>query len=213
MTTASEREGDSDAAMLRAWADGDQRAGARLYRRHVGCLTRFFRNKVAERDLSDLLQATFMRGFEHRERYDERASFRGFLLGFARNILLHHYRSHYRKHDKIDFGVNSVAELGVSPSTVIAERQDELRLLAALRSLPIEQQILLELFYWEGMQGQELADLLEVPLGTVRTRLRRARQLLAKAYETDLGPGTGPVSLVDLDGWAKSVRNNLAESE
>jgi RNA polymerase sigma-70 factor (ECF subfamily) len=197
---------ESDAGLLQRWVSGDQRAGAQLYRRHAGSLTRFFRNKAAERDVPDLMQATFMRCFEHHARHRPDASFRAFLLGFARNILLHHYRTHHRKGAQLDFGVSSIVELGVSPTGIIAEQQAEQRLIAALRSLPLEQQILLELFYWEGMQGDELAEFYAVPVGTIRTRLRRARQLLASAYETASG---AIVSVTDLEGWARGIRDSL----
>jgi RNA polymerase sigma factor (sigma-70 family) len=174
---------EPDIDLLRAWKAGDQRAGTALYRRHAGSVTRFFRNKVAERDIADLLQATFMSCFERADRFREGSSFRAFVLAFARNLLLHHYRTRYRKDDKIDFAVSSVLDLGLSPSAVMVERQEEARLLAALRSLPVELQVLLELFYWENLAGPELAELHGVAEGTIRSRLRRARELLVVAYD------------------------------
>jgi len=202
-------ESQSDAALLGAWRAKDERSGAALYRRHAASVTRFFRNKVAEAEVADLTQATFLACLEHGDRYLEGASFRAFLLGFARNLLLHHYRSRYRKHDKIDFGVSSVIDLGVSPSSFAARQQEEQRLLAALRSLAVEQQILLELYYWENMQGQELAELYGVAEGTIRSRLRRARQLLAAAYEAiDPEPATTDTA-AGLDDWAAVIRERI----
>lgn len=202
---------DSDIDLLRAWKAGDQRAGTNLYRRHAGSVTRFFRNKVAERDVADLLQATFMICFEHAERYHEDANFRAYVLGFARNLLLHHYRTHYRKDDKIDFGVSSIVDLGLSPSAIMVERQEEVRLLAALRSLAVEQQILLELFYWENLGGSELAELYDVAEGTIRSRLRRARELLVVAYG-ELDPSSvGASTETNIDGWARHIREQLGE--
>jgi RNA polymerase sigma factor (sigma-70 family) len=200
----------SDAELLRAWKVGDKRSGARLYHRHAGTVDRFFRTKVAEADIGDLMQATFMTCFEHAENFKPEASFRAFLLGVARNLLLHHYRSRYRKHDKVDFGVSSILDIGVRPSAIIAEQQDERRLLNALRSLPLEQQILLELYYWEGMQGRELAELYGRPEGTIRTQLRRARQQLSATFEQLDGQRVGEaVSLADLDHWAEAIRARL----
>jgi RNA polymerase sigma factor (sigma-70 family) len=200
----------SDAELLQAWKAGDKRSGARLYHRYAGAVDRFFRTKVAEADIADLMQATFMTCFEHGENLEQDASFRAFLLGFARNLLLHHYRTRYRKHDKVDFGVSSILEIGVSPSAVIAEQQDERRLLMALRGLPIEQQILLELYYWEGMQGPELAEFYARPEGTIRTQLRRARQQLSASFEQLEGERVGePVSLANLDHWAQAIRVRL----
>lgn len=199
----------TDAALLEAWRSGDERSGAALYRRHAASVTRFFRNKVAERDIADLTQATFLACIEHAERYREDASFRAFVLAFARNLLLHHYRARYRKHDKIDFGVSSVIDLGLSPASIMVERQEQRRLLEALRSLAIEQQILLELYYWEHMRGPELAEFYAVAEGTIRTRLRRARQLLSAAYEAT--PGAKPGSSTGIETWAKQIRERLDE--
>lgn len=125
-------------------------------------------------------------------------------------MLLHHYRWRYRKGDKIDFGVTSMSDLGLSPSSVIGRKQREQQLLTALRSLPVEHQVLLELFYWEDMGGPELAQMYEVPLGTMRTRLRRARQLLGAALE-QLEVGLEQVADdASLDAWAREIRAQLA---
>ena len=56
----------------------------------------------------------------------------------------------------------------------------------ALRRIPLELQVALELYYWEGMAGPELAAALDLPEGTVRTRLRRGRQLVREQL-TELG--------------------------
>lgn len=205
---------DSDMALLLAWKTGDQRSGETLYRRHTSSVSRFFRNKVEARELADLMQATFLACFEHSDRYIEGASFRAFLLGVARNLLLHHYRSRYRKDDKIDFGVSSIVEIGVSPSAIMVAQQQERQLLAVLRSLAIEQQILLELYYWEDMQGRELAELYGVPEGTIRTRLRRARERLLTAFTEFETSATIPATtMTSLDSWARQVRDRFDERE
>lgn len=201
----------TDADLVRAWAGGDERAGLELYRRHVGAVVRFFRNKVADRDRSDLLQQTFMTCFEHADRYQPDASFRAFLLAIANNRLRNHYRSWSRKGEKIDFGVSSIAELGGSPSGFIAKRQEERKLIDALTSLPLEHQVLLELFYWERMDGRELAEFYGVPEGTIRTRLRRARQLLHEALEGTELPDEREAGELMIDTWARSIREQLDE--
>jgi RNA polymerase sigma factor (sigma-70 family) len=196
-----------DATLLAAWVGGDQRSGARLYGNHAVSVGRFFRNKVDARDVPDLIQATFLACFEHGDRLHEGASFRAFVFGFARNILFRHYRDKYRRHDKIDFGVSSLVDLGVTPTGIIANEQHQQRLLAALRTLCVEQQILLELYYWEGMRGSELGQLYELPEGTIRTQLRRARQLLAQAFERE---SSGPaVPVESLEAWARGLREQV----
>lgn len=174
-------------------------------------VVRFFRNKVPDRDRNDLLQSTFMACFEHAGRYRPDASFRAFLLGIANNLLRNHYRSWSRKGDKIDFGVSSIRELGVSPSGFIAKRQEERQLIDALTRLPLEHQILLELFYWERMDGRELAELYEVPEGTIRTRLRRARTLLHQALAGAELVDDSEAGALMIDTWAQGIREQLDE--
>ena len=201
----------TDAELAQALTAGDERAGYELYMRHADAVIRFFRNKVPASDLDDLLQSTFMQCFENGERYAADASFRAFVLGFARNVLLHHYRSFERKQGKIDFGVTSIRALGLSPSGVVARGQQEQHLILALRSLPIEHQILLELFYWENMGGRELGEVLGVPEGTIRTRLRRARGLLVDEMRR-LESAQGRVETgaqMGIDTWAQAVRRQF----
>jgi RNA polymerase sigma-70 factor (ECF subfamily) len=67
-----------------------------------------------------------------------------------------------------------MADLAESPSQWAAQREDEVRLREALRRIPVELQIAIELFYFENMTAAEVATVLEIPEGTVRSRVRRA---------------------------------------
>ena len=78
----------------------------------------------------------------------------------------------------------------------------------ALRSIPLDLQVALELHYWEELSGPELAAVLEIPEGTVRSRLRRGRELLAErlqAFACD-DAALAKSSLDDIDGWASSLK-------
>ncbi|MCA9685442.1 MAG: sigma-70 family RNA polymerase sigma factor, partial [Myxococcales bacterium] len=172
----------SDLALLDAWRDGDQRAGNELFNRHFDSICRFFANK-APNEVDDLIQRTFLACVESRDRYRGEASFRGYLFGVARNVLRRYYRDK-RYHDaRFDPLVVSVHDLGPGPSLLIADKREQEILLAALRRLPMDHQITLELYYWEHMQAREIAAVFAVPEGTIRTRLRRARQLLVREIE------------------------------
>ncbi|MFY0531319.1 sigma factor-like helix-turn-helix DNA-binding protein [Nannocystis pusilla] len=69
---------------------------------------------------------------------------------------------------------------------------------------------MLELYFWEKLGAREIADILGVPEGTIRTRLRRAKQLLEAAM-TALEDGAAELrdSLGDLDAWAAAVRGQI----
>ena len=87
---------------------------------------------------------------------------------------------------------------------VIARGQRDAALLAALRNLPLELQLVLELHYWEGMSTAELAEVLELAQGTVKTRLFRARAQLRERMGADPSPEVEATD--DFDAWAQSLR-------
>ena len=109
--------------------------------------------------------------------------------------------------------VTSVFDLGLSPTTLIAQRKEQLLVLQALRRVPLDHQVVLELYYWEAMTAKELAEVLEIPEGTVRGRIRRAKQLLeeqlAQLAETDDLEST----MSNLDSWARSLRAKVLETK
>jgi RNA polymerase sigma-70 factor (ECF subfamily) len=166
-----------DAELLEAWRAGDRRAGRELFERHAPSVSRFFRNKV-DGDIDDLVQRTFLSCVESKDKLREGASFRAYVLTVARNKLYDHYLERRRQADRVDPLTNSVIDLGASPSVLAAASQREHALLVALRRLPIDLQTALELHYWEDLTTNELAQVLGIPQGTVKTRLFRARESL-----------------------------------
>lgn len=199
--------------LLDAWRGGDGDAGETLFERYYEGLACFFQTKAGD-DASDLIQRTFLIMLETHSRMREGTSFHCYLFGIARNVLYEHYRSKRRTRARFQPEKTSVADLGPSPSALIAEDQETHLLLQALRRIPIEFQILLELFYWEQMTGKEIADVLEVPEGTARTRLRRAKQLLVEQLsELSQSPGLLQSTMSDLDSWARRLRVALKPPE
>jgi RNA polymerase sigma-70 factor (ECF subfamily) len=153
----------SDEALLEAWRAGDQPSGEQLFDRHFVALSRFFRNK-ADQGIDDLIQSTFLGLAEARERFRGEGSFRSFLFGVAYNVLRNHYRAKRSRTDKIDFGVTSIHDLRPGPSELFAHRAEQRILLEALRRIPVEHQVLLELYFWEPLTAPEIAEILAVPV-------------------------------------------------
>jgi RNA polymerase sigma factor (sigma-70 family) len=200
---------DSDEALLLAWRAGDRRAGNQLFQRHYETVRRFFINKV-DRDLEDLIQRTFEGCMKGQERFEGRSSFLAYLRGIARHLLLQHWESRRARDRDVDIDELSLAELGAGPSSVLAKSQADKRLLDALRQLPLKDQELLELFYWENLSGPALAEVLGMPENTVRSRLRRAKLALKKAYlRLERFAGVPESSNHDLEDWARGLRGQL----
>jgi len=171
-------------ALLEAWAEGDENSGQEFFQRHFDALYRFFRTKVPN-SCEDLIQTTMLQCLRSKKQLSSSSSPRAFIFGVARNCLLRHFRDHYR--DRLDFDAahSSVADLDPRPSTLVARNAEHQRLLEGMRSLPVDLQIVLELHYWEEMSTRELADALSIPQGTVKSRLRRARETLRDRLEQD----------------------------
>lgn len=192
-----------DFELLDAWRANDEAAGRELFERYFDQVYRFFRNKVDEA-AEDLVQQTFMGLVQGRDRFRKDASFRTYVFMIARKRLYSFLRERDRAHDPVDDGTTSVADLGlVSPSRAVVVRQEQHLLLAALRKLPIEMQVALELYYWEDLTAGEIATVLGVPEGTVRSRLRLGRDRLRE----QLGTLDGRLAeALDIEARARAAR-------
>jgi len=168
-----------DEALLEAWRGGDARAGSELLSRYFPILYRFFANKVGN-DVDDLIQQTLLACVHSRDSFRGEGAVRTYFLRIARSKLYDHFRGKLRDRVDPDFGLSSVQDLGTSPSSVAGRNEQNGRLLLALRGLPTDLQVALELFYWEELSIEELSAVLEIPSGTAKSRLRRAREALAE---------------------------------
>jgi RNA polymerase sigma factor (sigma-70 family) len=193
----------TDAELLDAWQAGDTRAGNTLLERHVEALVRFFGTK-AEDALDDLVQRTMLSCVLHHRRLRDSASFRGFLFAIARNELYDHYKRAARDRHKFDPSTSAVTDLAPTPSAALVVGDERQAMTFALRRIPIELQLAIELHYWEELTTAELADALGVPQGTAKSRLRRAKELLRVQLEPDAPRATEDVDR-DLDRWAEEV--------
>jgi RNA polymerase sigma-70 factor (ECF subfamily) len=196
----------SDYELLMAWRGGDNSCGNALVERYVATVYRFFANKVND-GIEDLAQRTFLACVEARDRFDESRNFRAYLLGIARNQLYRYYRRVGQDAKGEPLGERSVeAQIG-SPTREIADRQERRLLLRALRQLPLDTQIALELFYWEGLSITDMADALDAPEGTIKSRLSRGKGMLRTLIpKLASDPQLSETTLSNLDDWAHSLR-------
>lgn len=200
---------DSDFEGLERWRAGDAEAGEALFERHFPAIARFFRNK-ADQAWEDLVQRTFLACVEGRDRFGNRSTFRSYLFGIANNVLREHYRA-MRKQASIDDAEDcSLHDLAPRASTLLAQRTEEELLLQGLRRLPFDDQLMLELRFWEQLRLREIAEVTELPEGTVSSRLRRARQKLEKAI-AQLSDDEAVLrrTCTGLETWAEGLRQRF----
>jgi RNA polymerase sigma-70 factor (ECF subfamily) len=196
-----------DAELLDRWRLGDARAGEQLTARHFMTVRAYFVNK-APTEYEDLVQETFLRVSGKLENYRGTSSFRSFLLGIARMILLEFLRAKQRA-QRFDPLEHSVADVeGGRMSSELARSESHRLLLAALRELPLAEQELLELYYWQRLTAREIGELQAAPESTVRSRVRVALDRTNRLYAqlerraTDLDP-------VELEGWLGELGREL----
>lgn len=167
---------DADLVLLQCWRDGDRRAGEKLCARHFDEVYRFFEHKIPG-EADDLTQQTFLACVKARNQFLGHSAFRTYLFSIARNELYTRLRK-IPKFEYVDLEVSSLDELVNSPSSELRKHEELARVRAAIRQLPVEQQVLLELHYWHDLDAAALAEMFETPPGTIRVRLLRARRAL-----------------------------------
>lgn len=199
---------NDDLQLLHAWREGDAAAGEALFERHFEAVYGFFCNKLGGHAVDDLVQQTFLGCLEGRDRFREESSFRTYLFAIAHRQLMK-YRERWGKARErgADFDVDRVEGLENSPSQLIVDHAEQALLVRALRRIPLDLQVVLELFYWENMRSHEIASIIDVPHGTARSRLRRARDKLAETLESiSRDPTLCASTIGNLEDWLRSMQ-------
>lgn len=168
----------SDLALLESWRAGDAQAGEELVSRHWPSISRFFRSKVGDEG-ADLISQTFLACVEARDRIDG-GNVRAYLFAVARRRLADHFRKG-KSATAVDLSECSLADMRTGPLTQLGRAESHELLQRALALIPLDDQIALELSYFEELSTREIAEVLEVGENTVRSRLARARDKLRRA--------------------------------
>jgi len=203
---------DDDAHWLACWAQGDQDAGRQLYRRYCDRITDFIARKT-DRDVADLVQRTFMQCLNAAKARDAKIDNpRAYLYRVARNELFDHFRAGTTS-DALDPAVTSLAELGPGPASHAVRNQQLQRLLTALRTLPLDDQVAIELHYWEGLTMADVAVVLGVGRSAALSRVHRAREKIRTALEA-LGAtaASAEATVTNFEAWKEKLRSDDASS-
>ncbi|MBN6036497.1 RNA polymerase sigma factor [Amycolatopsis sp. 195334CR] len=151
-----------------------------LFDRHAAPLRHYLVRRIGEAVADDLVSETFLIAWHQRHRYDPlRAAVRSWLYGIATNLLRRHVRDQVRAlraqqaPDSVDSHAGRVAER-VDAQTAARQLAGPLAALA-----PGDRDVLL-LIAWAGLTTNEAAEALDIPVGTVRSRLHRVRRHLRK---------------------------------
>lgn len=172
-----------DDTLFSRFRGGDKRAGGTLVTRHYRAVYCFLRRKLASDVAEDVAQSTF-EVLLRADNFRGDSSIRTYLFGVARLKLIQFLRQQQRQKRRFDPATDSLldaaADQAQSPSSWVAERERENITVQALRALPLDDQLLIELKVYEGFTARALARIFEVPPGTIASRLARARGRLSK---------------------------------
>ena len=177
MSPAAESQAE-DVACLERVAAGDQAAAAGLYDRHSRALYSLILRIVGdETEAEDVLQEVFAQAFRQAPRYDaSRGAVAAWLLMMARSRAIDRIRARRARFEaRTGEVLQPLDEMPASQPDAASAMLDaeQTRLVRqALGELPLLQRMAIELAYYEGLSHTEIAERLEQPLGTVKTRIR-----------------------------------------
>ena len=190
LTQRAAAAGLTDAAIVARSLD-DPAAFSALFERHFGRVHGWLHRRVGGQLAEDLAAETFTRAFGRRHRFDTAyADAAPWLFGIAANLVHDHRRTELRRLRALsraqrqaggeeDFAAGAAARLDAAATGAA--------LAAALAALREQERDVVLLVAWAGLEYQEVAQALGVPVGTVRSRLHRARRALRAALATNEG--------------------------
>lgn len=185
---AAEQPGDDAAVIARSVTDPEQFAV--IFHRHAPAILRYVRRRIGAHAADDVVAETFLVAFRQRDRY--RADYRDalpWLYGIATNLTGRYWRTEVRQ-------LRLLARTGSDPvvepftdriDAVVSADSAKARLAGALARLTASQRDALLLVAWGGLTYDQIATATGVPIGTVQSRVSRARRRLRLALG-DLDP-------------------------
>lgn len=183
----------TDAELATRMATGDRDAFAALFRRHQSTVFRFSRQMLGSKEAAeDVTQDVFIALARNAGRFDvSRGSLSTYLYGITRHLVLRH------KPTRIDVDIDSLAEeptLATSSDPVDnlcrAQLLNDLR--RAILGLPVHYREVIVLCELNGLSYEDAASIVDCPVGTIRSRLSRARQMLLERCRSTMGVDERP---------------------
>lgn len=171
---------DPDIQLMLETVAGSDAAFAMLIQRHQNGLLNFFVRMGVYNDGEDLVQETFIRVYKARARYRPTAKFTTFLYVVARHVWADRGRK-VKQHKRLEESLKT--DLEISGGVTRPVSQDGMDVQEALNRLSPKLREVLVLNVYQGLRYQEVADVLEIPLGTVKSRINLALQELKGMFD------------------------------
>ena len=173
---------DPDVMIMLEVATGSEKAFTHLVQRHQQALLNFFIRMGASSDGEDLVQETFLRVYRFRVQYRPSARFTTFLYHLARNVWADRGRRIVR-FERLASVLEREVSIVQQPVPEPRVPRDDVE--AALAELSPKLREVIVLNIYQGLRYQEVADVLEIPLGTVKSRINLALSALKKSLRDE----------------------------
>lgn len=169
-------------------ASGDLVAAEELVRRHQAAVRGFLRAVCYDRQaVDDLAQETFLRALKHAGRFDPKYPMRGWLLTIARRLSINHGDKAKRRRPEPGIELNQLPNTDAAPGNKL-EKDEQHNLTRemldrAMLELTEPQRATIAMHYQQGLALDQIAELLEMPVGTVKSHLHRGRKRMRELLE------------------------------
>jgi RNA polymerase sigma factor (sigma-70 family) len=178
--------------VLRIIENNDQLAYATLMNKYKKAVYFTILKMVSNKDdADDLTMQAFTKAFNNLEKYDTSYAFSTWLFRIASNNAIDHLRKRRLSTTSLDASIynddenevsvgSSIADNAADPEEEFVLEQRSKIMREVIETLDEKYKVLIEFYYFEGLKYEEIAKRLDLPLGTIKVRLRRAKDFLAK---------------------------------
>lgn len=170
----------SDSEVVEMALNGDRYSFEHLFNRYRESLLKLFTQRYgcSYDDADDLMQETFIKTFLNLRKYDASYSFGGWIVTIAKNTFIDYVRK--RRDDNLtgQSAATKTASSSPTPEENIINTQQKLQIEYYIEQMPEKYRTLIELRFMQELSYDEIAEKLQMPLGTIKTQIHRARTML-----------------------------------
>ncbi|MGN0190219.1 MAG: RNA polymerase sigma factor [Candidatus Cryptobacteroides sp.] len=182
----------SDLELIGKAREQDQMAFVILYQRYYGALSAHVSRFISNReDLEDVCIESFQKAFSRIDTYKEEYMFSTWLFRIGQNTAFDHLSKRQRKDENMPLQTISqdapleIPSGATSPEETVIHREEYDKWLTVIDLLKGDYKTVAKMFLIDNFGYNEIAEALDIPLNTVKTKIRRARAMLMKMMDTD----------------------------